>query len=133
MAYQNLGILEGAVGAGDLEALRLLVSELVTNSVRHAGLGERGCIQLSVRVSDGVVYAVVSNPGKYFDARPVRPAPEQTSGWGLYLVDQVATRWGVLENTAGRDSTRRVVCPRRPRITWAVGNRGRRIRYDTGR
>ena len=105
MAYQNLGTLEGAVGVGDLEDLRLLVSELVTNSVRHAGLGEDTWIQLSVQVSDGVIYAVVSNPGKDFDARPVRPDPEQTSGWGLYLVDQVATRWGVPENTAGRDST----------------------------
>ena len=105
MAHRSLSGLGGIVGTRKLEDLRLLVSELVTNSVRHAGLGEEGWIQLTVQVSDGVIYTVVSNPGKDFDARPVRPDPDQTSGWGLYLVDQVSTRWGISENINGEGST----------------------------
>jgi anti-sigma regulatory factor (Ser/Thr protein kinase) len=77
---------------------QLAVSELVTNSVRHAGLAPDDPIRitvdwsgarLKVHVRDGrrgVRPAVVSGS--------IRPAPEAESGWGLYLVDRVASRWG---------------------------------------
>ncbi len=77
---------------------RLAVSELVTNSVQHAGLAPDDLIrvtvdwsgaQLKVHVRDGrqgVRPAVVSGS--------IRPAPGAESGWGLYLVDRVASRWG---------------------------------------
>ena len=106
MVHQHIiGNLGSVVGARELEDLRLLVSELVTNSVRHAGLGEENRIRVEVRVSDGVIRAEVSNPGKDFEAYPVQPTPDQTSGWGLYLVDQISTRWGVSKSVAGEGST----------------------------
>jgi anti-sigma regulatory factor (Ser/Thr protein kinase) len=75
----------------------LLVSELVTNSVRHAGLGPADLIQVTadwsgerlkvaVRDGRGALPAVV--------AGAIRPAPGAESGWGLYLVDRLASRWG---------------------------------------
>ena len=75
--------------------MRLLVSELVTNSVRHAGLGEGSRISLHIESRPEVVRVEVTDPGSGFvpDMRAITIAQE--SGWGLYLVDELADRWGV--------------------------------------
>lgn len=86
--------------AGDLdqeamEVLRLLVSELVTNSVRHARLDRSESITLRVESTPRSVRVSVTDPGVGFE-RPVDgPRPGDPSGWGLYLVEQMADRWGV--------------------------------------
>jgi anti-sigma regulatory factor (Ser/Thr protein kinase) len=81
---------------------QLLVSELVSNSVRHAGLGRDEVIRviadwsgdrLRVHVRDGARPTRAS-----LVAGSIRPAPGAESGWGLYLVDRLASRWGT---TAG--------------------------------
>jgi anti-sigma regulatory factor (Ser/Thr protein kinase) len=79
----------------EAEALRLLVSELITNSVRHARLGPDDYIELDVEVNDDAVRVSVTDPGSGFVAAPRDPSPANPSGWGLYLVQRVADRWGV--------------------------------------
>ncbi len=76
------------------EDLRLLVTELVTNGVRHGS--SRGPVTMSVAVDDGRVRVEVSDHGRGFTP-PQAPMPRDdgTGGWGLQLVDRVATRWGV--------------------------------------
>ena len=73
----------------------LLISELVTNSVRHAGLDASQPLQLSVAADGDLVRLAVRDPGPGF--RPPAPPtdPEHVGGWGLVLVDQMAERWGV--------------------------------------
>jgi anti-sigma regulatory factor (Ser/Thr protein kinase) len=80
------------------ENLRLLVSELVTNSIRHSGVRRRGSIELRVTVTDRWVRVEVCDPGPGFDARVSIPTVGQTDGWGLFLVEQIADRWGVQAN-----------------------------------
>jgi anti-sigma regulatory factor (Ser/Thr protein kinase) len=92
--------LSGRVTAGRLRDLRLLVSELVTNAVRHAGLRRGDRIRLVVRVGDRDVRVEVHDPGRGFARRPPSPDPARASGWGLYLVEELADRWGV--DGAGR-------------------------------
>jgi anti-sigma regulatory factor (Ser/Thr protein kinase) len=75
----------------EAEDVRLLVSELVTNSLRHTGSSE---IELEVWRSPGTVRVIVSDRGAGFDV-PAHPQPGQASGWGLFMVDRLATRWGV--------------------------------------
>jgi anti-sigma regulatory factor (Ser/Thr protein kinase) len=75
--------------------LRLLVSELVTNSVRHAPKRADNCIHLKVFESGEVVRVEVDDPGSGFEPAVRVPRPGQTSGWGLFLVDQLASDWGV--------------------------------------
>ena len=84
------GLLERTVW----EDLRLLVTELVTNGVRHGS--ERGPVGVSVLVKDGKVRVEVSDSGRGFSP-PQAPMPRNdgTGGWGLQLVDRVATAWGV--------------------------------------
>jgi serine phosphatase RsbU (regulator of sigma subunit)/anti-sigma regulatory factor (Ser/Thr protein kinase) len=79
-----------------LETVRLLVTELITNSVRHGEPGDTP-VKVSVTVSQGSSVRVeVSDGGPGFEPRPQPDRPLETpSGWGLYLVDRLADRWGV--------------------------------------
>lgn len=80
--------------------LHLLTSELVTNSVRHGNLGPQARLVLTDRLTSDVVRVEVSDSGPGFEPPGVStPTPYQQSGWGLYLVDQLATRWGVDRGT----------------------------------
>jgi anti-sigma regulatory factor (Ser/Thr protein kinase) len=71
----------------------LLVSELVTNSVRHSGQPAGAPVHIRAAAVDGVVRVEVHDHGH----GPVRPrAPNlQQGGFGLHLVNQLAARWGV--------------------------------------
>ena len=77
---------------------QLAVSELVTNSVRHAGLAPDDLIRITVDWSGARLKVHVRDTRR--GLRPavvsgsIRPAPGAESGWGLYLVDRVASRWG---------------------------------------
>jgi len=73
----------------------LLVTELITNSVRHADLSPEGMIHLRVALSAGVLRVEVSDLGVGFERRSPRPRLDGTGGWGLYIAEQLANRWGV--------------------------------------
>jgi len=73
----------------------LLISELVTNSVRHAGLDATQPLQLSVVTAGDTVRVAVRDPGPGFEPPPPPPNPAHVGGWGLVLVDQLAEKWGV--------------------------------------
>ena len=73
----------------------LLISELVTNSVRHAGLDASPPLQLSVQTDGETVRIAVRDPGPGFSPPRAPSDPAHVGGWGLVLVDQLAERWGV--------------------------------------
>lgn len=78
--------------------IALLVTELVGNSLRHAGLGPDQAIQVRIARQRGSVRVEVTDPGPGFSPVRDRPGRRQTSGRGIYLVEQVADRWGVDRN-----------------------------------
>jgi anti-sigma regulatory factor (Ser/Thr protein kinase) len=79
-----------------LAELELLVTELVTNAVRHGGLGEGDAIELRVIQRGRVIRVEVAEGGPGFDpATALIPDPEAIGGWGLLLVSRLASRWGV--------------------------------------
>ncbi|HET9672138.1 MAG TPA: ATP-binding protein [Actinomycetota bacterium] len=78
------------------EDATLLVSELITNAVRHAPTSPRPEVELRIRSGSGRVRVVVADPGAGFVPTPRLPTISDGSGWGLYLVDRIADRWGVL-------------------------------------
>ena len=94
-ARRSLERLDGQLDPDGLETMRLLVSELVTNSVRHARLEDGGWINLCVEESPRALRVAVTDPGVGFEERPGPPQPGDHSGWGLHLVEQLADRWGV--------------------------------------
>jgi anti-sigma regulatory factor (Ser/Thr protein kinase) len=71
----------------------LLTSELVTNAVRHAHLGESDEIRLEVTTEPHAVRVTVIDEGPGFDPDGARPHRD-TGGWGLKLVDALSDRWG---------------------------------------
>jgi anti-sigma regulatory factor (Ser/Thr protein kinase) len=78
--------------------LLLLVSELVTNSVRHAGLHDDERIRVRARADAVCAYVEVCDPG-HSEAVPDRRERSadalEPGGLGLVLVDEMADRWGV--------------------------------------
>jgi anti-sigma regulatory factor (Ser/Thr protein kinase) len=78
-----------------LSDVRLLVSEVVTNSVKHAGAGPDDSITMEVVIRSDVVRIEVSDFGEGFEPPTPNPDPDQDAGWGLFLVEQIADRWGV--------------------------------------
>ncbi|MEX2459140.1 MAG: ATP-binding protein [Actinomycetota bacterium] len=76
------------------EDVRLLVSELVTNSVRHGGLRPHDEVRVHVRATTAAVRVEVADHGRGFDPAGV-PGRGEAGGYGLVLVQRLAHRWGV--------------------------------------
>jgi anti-sigma regulatory factor (Ser/Thr protein kinase) len=81
-----------------LEDLQLVVSELVTNSVKF---GPKRPITLAMSIGgDGIVKGEVIDQGDGETAKvEMTVEPTVAGGWGLHLVDQVAVNWGVHEGS----------------------------------
>jgi anti-sigma regulatory factor (Ser/Thr protein kinase) len=75
--------------------VRLLVSELVTNSVKHANVSEDDSVYLDVKLDGNVVRVEVRDSGPGFEPPVVAPPEDADEGWGLFLVEQLADEWGV--------------------------------------
>jgi len=73
----------------------LLATELVTNSVRHAQLRNGDSIRLSMSIEPDSVRVEVTDPGIGFPPERFGPTYDGSSGWGLFLVARLATRWGI--------------------------------------
>ncbi len=99
-ARHALDGLEDLLPPGKLEDVRLVVSELVTNSVLHAGLSPDDQIWLSVEASAESVRGRVCDPGPGF-RMPSRVGPRSdfSGGCGLPIVDKLSDRWGVKRNS----------------------------------
>jgi anti-sigma regulatory factor (Ser/Thr protein kinase) len=79
---------------------RLLVSELVGNSVRHAEQPAGAPLRISAVAVDGIVRVDVANRGRGAVRR--READPRTGGYGLELVELLAARWGVSHENGTR-------------------------------
>lgn len=100
-ARRALESLSEHVEPARLYDLALLVTELVTNSVRHAGIGPASAVGLEVVVRPGRLRAVVSDPGPGFEPEVADPDDLDEGGRGLFIVEQLASRWGVETEAPG--------------------------------
>ena len=82
------------------ETLRLLVSEVVTNGVRHGSASEP--LELQVRDHGDELEVEVRDNGEGFVPAPRRMAADEVGGWGLFLVQRLADRWGVARDRGTR-------------------------------
>lgn len=87
-----------AVGAARLcDDLALIVSEMVTNAVRH------GAPPVRVQVAaDEHTVTVAVRDGDPSEPVPERPSPEAEGGRGLLLIDLLATDHGVRPDPPGK-------------------------------
>lgn len=75
---------------GDADTVLLLVSEVVSNAVRHAGTP----FELTVAVDESQVRVTVVDNDPSGRPEVQEQDPEATSGRGLYIVEQLASSWG---------------------------------------
>jgi len=94
-ARHALGVHANRVGADVLADARLLLSELVTNSVEHGGAGPEDTIEVLLSFADGTIRVEVGDSGPGYEPAPSNPELGDLSGRGLFLVDQIADRHGL--------------------------------------
>jgi anti-sigma regulatory factor (Ser/Thr protein kinase) len=88
----------GSVAGDLLEAeqaanLRLVISEVVTNALRHGAPGER--IDVAVTRRPQFLCVQVTDDGPGLAPRPRALETETEGGYGLFFVEQLTRRWGV--------------------------------------
>ena len=75
---------------------RLLVSELITNSVKYGGAGP---VRLEISATKERLRAEVIDQGEGFEPKKRSDDLEEVGGWGLPLVEHLADRWGTFEGS----------------------------------
>ena len=78
-----------------LEDVRLLVTELVTNALRHGSLRNGDRVSLKAWVTGDVFRIEVRDRGRDGEVAQRSPGDRGGGGYGLYLVEMLAKRWGV--------------------------------------
>jgi anti-sigma regulatory factor (Ser/Thr protein kinase) len=71
----------------------LLVSEVVSNAVQHSPGPAGAPVLLAAAVGEKIVHIAVTDAGRGFTPR--RHDPRADGGYGLYLLDKAASRWGI--------------------------------------
>lgn len=81
-------------GVGDVDLLLLVVSELVTNAVLHAGGGE-----LALELHDHALRVEVSDRST---VHPVMRTPDAEGHRGLPIVAALCPHWGTIARDTGK-------------------------------
>jgi anti-sigma regulatory factor (Ser/Thr protein kinase) len=90
-----VGAVSGVLPPERLDALRIAVSEVVTNAVRHGSVREQ-TIGIDLRVRPDFIRVTVTQEEPAF-RRPAAPAPSASGegGFGLPLLEALSDRWDV--------------------------------------
>jgi anti-sigma regulatory factor (Ser/Thr protein kinase) len=79
----------------------LIVSELVTNSVRHASVGSDQLVTVHLVLLGDYLRITVTDPGSDFEPHLTVDSADGLGGHGLRLVEQLSTAWGVGRDAVG--------------------------------
>src|SRR5690349_9897916 len=83
------------LNAAEHEDVTLVISELVTNAVRHARAADAETVVIRLAASHDRIRIEVSDRGSGFSPAAIaRPSREDDGGRGLFIVDAIASRWG---------------------------------------
>jgi anti-sigma regulatory factor (Ser/Thr protein kinase) len=93
--------LRGRIAPSVLGDAQLVVSELVTNAVRHSGVPGGGVVVLCVELTGTMVRLEVADPGSGAIIAPRAPDYQRGGGFGLHVVRALSERWGLEQVAAG--------------------------------
>ena len=79
----------------------LIISELVTNSVRHAGVESDQLVTVDLVLLKERLRITVTDPGCDLEPRLVTEDLDGLGGHGLRLVEQLSVAWGVGRDAVG--------------------------------
>ena len=80
--------------SGALEDVRLLLTELITNALRHSNMAADDEIGVTAELTDGTVRLEVHDPGRDGPVEMRKPGA-RGGGYGLFLVERLTSSWGV--------------------------------------
>jgi anti-sigma regulatory factor (Ser/Thr protein kinase) len=103
-ARRVLRALGGDIEEEVYEVAALLVTELIANSVKHAGPDAGDYLELEVAVMPDKVRVEVRDQGPGFEWRPRAEADPLAFHWGLPLVDRLASRWDIEPGDGAADT-----------------------------
>ena len=89
----------------------LLLTELLTNAVRHAKAAADRAVRVEFRRRGEMVRVAVFDEGTGFAADAPHHRRDQSGGWGLFLVDQIADRWAITPTASGTCAWFEIRCP----------------------
>jgi anti-sigma regulatory factor (Ser/Thr protein kinase) len=87
-----IALAEPFVEDARISDLRLVISEVITNAVRHGGSGD---VLVGVMPKPGYLCVQVTDTGDGFAPRPRAFEPDDDGGFGLFLVERLTRRWGL--------------------------------------
>lgn len=89
------GFLSGTLTSTDLNDVLLMLTELVTNAVRHAILPAAGFVDVHVALAPERLRIEVRDGGRGFTVAEALSNPLSAGGYGLVILDRASSRWGV--------------------------------------
>jgi len=87
------GLASGLIDEARRADLQLVVTELVTNAVRHGAPGGRMLVAATPKPEFLCVQVTDEGPGLV--PRPGAMASDENGGFGLFIVEQLTRRWGM--------------------------------------
>lgn len=85
------------LSAAEHDDVALLISELVSNAVQHAGSAGLETVVIRLAASLDRIRVEVSDRGAGFSPASItRPSCDEPGGRGLFVVDAIASRWGTV-------------------------------------
>ena len=100
-ARQAIAAHSAALPPSVQDDLSLLVTELVTNAVLHGGAAGDRPVEMEFLQVGSKIRVEVLDPGRDFEPPARTRNGDSNGGWGLFLVDRIAERWGVCPAPAG--------------------------------
>ena len=95
-ARDALTQLEPSLPEHVLPDMTLLVSELMTNSVKYGGDGP---VRLEIKRTDDAIRTEIVDQGVGFTPVERDGDLSRVGGWGLHLVEELTDRWGTYEGS----------------------------------
>ncbi|MGH2713900.1 MAG: ATP-binding protein [Thermoleophilaceae bacterium] len=94
--------IDGEVPSDARSQVLLLLTELVNNAVVHGGVGPEDWVHVEIVRGPDHVHVEVRDdgPGFAWRAQP-RVEKDEPGGFGLFLIESLAARWGVVRDEAG--------------------------------
>jgi anti-sigma regulatory factor (Ser/Thr protein kinase) len=84
-----------------IEDAALILSELLSNAIRHARPLPGAQVQVSWALGDGSLTVSVRDGGSHTRPHAGHPPPSALGGRGLAIVECLASTWGVQDSTGG--------------------------------
>jgi serine/threonine-protein kinase RsbW len=104
VARRSVSEFAAAAGADrhQVDAVRLAVSEALTNAVLHAYTGEPGNVHVTAAVVPGELWVLIADEGRGLEPRADRPG----LGLGLALIAQVTDELAIVPRAGGGTEVR---------------------------